>query len=279
MEFFDWATFVSVFFGQTILLKELYIIFAVAAGIYLVCLVFGGIGMHVMAQKAGVKHSWLAFIPFANTFYAGKLAGECNLFGQRLKRGGLYAALAEFVCFALNVFYYVIIILLVPYYVEYPAGDVQTSGYQGVPDSLMWLVNGKWVVNMLSSIAMIVQLFLLCLVFFALYRKYYARSPFVMTLASVILPFRGFILFAVRNNAPVDYNEYVRRRAEAYRTQQGMPPYNNAPNQTPPQSGNGAGSAGDPFSEFGGSSPSGGADDPFSEFSGGSNPDSPNKEE
>ena len=67
----------------------------VAAGLYVVCLVFGGIGMTVMAKKVGMKHSWLAFLPFANTWYAGKLAGETQLFGQKMKRVGLYAALAE----------------------------------------------------------------------------------------------------------------------------------------------------------------------------------------
>lgn len=278
MEFFDWANIVSNFFGETITVKDLLTIFAVAGGIYVICLVFGGIGMYTMAKKAGLKNRWLAFIPFANTFYAGKLAGECNFFGQKMKRGGLYAAIAEFVCAGLNVLYYVVIILLAPYYVVYPAGDVQTSGYQGVPDSLLWMVNGKWVVNMLSTVAMIVQTVLLCIVFFALYRKYYARSPFMMTFVSVLFPFRGFVLFAVRNNTPVDYNEYVRRRAEEYRRQSGQPPYdgqygnqpynqpyNNQPYNNQPYRG---GSAGDPFSEFGGGDSSRGGD-PFAEFSNG----------
>ena len=76
----------------------------VAAGLYVVCLVFGGIGMTVMAKKVGMKHSWLAFLPFANTWYAGKLAGETQLFGRKMKRVGLYAALAEFFFVALSVF-------------------------------------------------------------------------------------------------------------------------------------------------------------------------------
>ena len=69
----------------------------VAAGLYVVCLVFGGIGMTVMAKKVGMKHSWLAFLPFANTWYAGKLAGETQLFGQKTGRT-LCGACGIFLC-------------------------------------------------------------------------------------------------------------------------------------------------------------------------------------
>ena len=99
-----------------------------------------------------------------------------------------------------------------------------------------------------------------------------------------MLPFRGFTIFAVRNNAPVDYNDYIRRRTQAYVRGNGynQPPYG------PYGPGNGGyGSGGpqngpDPFEGFGGptggnyggsggsssgssSSPSS-DDDPFSEF-------------
>ena len=39
----------------------------VSAGLYVICLVMGGLGMTAMAKKVGLKHSWISFLPFANT--------------------------------------------------------------------------------------------------------------------------------------------------------------------------------------------------------------------
>lgn len=70
MEFFDWINVVQIFTeyfaGMQVssaaeyieaLVRILYISLGVAGGVYLVCLIFGGIGMHTMAKKVGMKHS------------------------------------------------------------------------------------------------------------------------------------------------------------------------------------------------------------------------------
>ena len=101
MEFFDWINVVQIFTEYftvatvssaaeyvQVVLRILYISVGVAGGLYLICLILGGLGMHTMAKKVGMKHSWLAFLPLANTWYAGKLAGETRLFGQKMKRAG-----------------------------------------------------------------------------------------------------------------------------------------------------------------------------------------------
>ena len=36
-------------------------------GVYLILLVFGGIGLNKLAKKQGLKHRWMAFLPFFNT--------------------------------------------------------------------------------------------------------------------------------------------------------------------------------------------------------------------
>ena len=122
-----------------------------------------------------------------------------------------------------------------------------------------------------------------CVLYIAFFRKYYARGPILLAFLSSILPFRGFTIFAVRNNAPVDYNDYIRRRTQAY--MRGNGPYGpqngpyggNGPYgpQSGPYGGNTQNNAPDPFEGFGGpentnSGGSGGSnssdDDPFSEF-------------
>lgn len=261
----------------------------VAAGLYVVCLVFGGIGMTVMAKKVGMKHSWLAFLPFANTWYAGKLAGETQLFGRKMKRVGLYAALAEFFFVALSVFGLVLLYARMnpAYFSEMTHSD--ESVYYVFDSSLVplasrWIVTADIVCNVLEMIADLFLIFFLCVLFYAFFRKYYARGPFLMTFMCALLPLRGFVIFAVRNNTPVDYNAYMRRKMEEYRRQQGggYGPYNGGGYDAYGNPASGGRGDDDPFSDFkgppssdgGSSSPDGGSDsrssgskdDPFPDF-------------
>ena len=102
MEFFEYLRipqYLVQFFRSEaggISLNELYIMLGVAGGAMLVCLILGGLALYVMAERAGVKHSWLGFIPFANTYYAGKIAGETPFFGRKMKRAGLSTPYSKF---------------------------------------------------------------------------------------------------------------------------------------------------------------------------------------
>lgn len=242
-----------------------------AAGFYVVCLVFGGLGMYKMSKNAGIGHRFWAFAPFANTYYAGKIAGEANFFGQKMKRTGLYAMLSELAYFGLTVAYYVCYFLLLPYYTE---EMVTNSGYtryvlrsENVPFGMEWMIVGMDVFMILSYLAMIMQVVFFCVLFTALYRKYYARSPFPMTFLSAVLPFRAFVLFAVRNNTPANYDEFVRARMEEMRRRQ----YGDGNYGGYGQNGGGYGQNGG-YGQSGGygGSGSGGSDEPFSDFGSGS---------
>ena len=68
---------------------------SVALAIWLTLFILQGIGLFVMAKKRKMKNKWLAFMPFANIMYMGKLAGTCSFFGQKMKRAGLYTMLAQ----------------------------------------------------------------------------------------------------------------------------------------------------------------------------------------
>ena len=137
-----------------------------------------------------------------------------------------------------------------------------------------------------------VVLIFFCVMFTAFYRKYYVRSPFLMVFLSVVLPARGFTIFAVRNNRAVDYNEYLRRRMEAYSRRNdpygpsGGPysgpysgPYRGPYGGQDGGAGSNPGADGEPFSDFGdrpqggqdgqggqGGTTGGGDDNPFSDF-------------
>lgn len=290
MEFFDWInivqTFMQYFYNPSLTgsleeklaqivdvnLLVQYIGIGVAAGLFVLCLIMGGIGMHVMAKRAGIGGSWMGFVPFLNTWYAGKLAGETTVFRTKMKRPGLWAMLLEVVYVLLNVFSIVIWFLLMRE--EYFAGSYNDKGEltgfylnaAQIPLALRWIVDAQIAVQVCISVSRLALIFFFCLLFFAFFRKYYARSPFLMTFLCAIFPLRGFVIFAVRNNAPVDYDAYVRRQMEEFRRRQA--------GQYGGPGGFGADvsrGGDDPFSDFGGSGgapASSSGDDPFPDFGG-----------
>ena len=197
----------------------------VAAGLYLVCLLFGGFGMLAMAKKVGLGHAWMGFVPFLNTYYAGRLAGETRMFNQKMKRPGLYAMLAEILYVAFNVFTLVIRFILTD--PAYYAKVELSNGATGIqfdesllPTQYRWMVTAGLVCSIVSYLIYFVLVFFMCVLFFAFFRKYYARGPFLMTFLCAVLPLRGFVIFAVRNNDPVDYDAWMRRRMQEYARQQ-----------------------------------------------------------
>lgn len=265
MEFFDLFNFTNTLtqlIRGTFDFTGLWVSVGLGAGLYLICLILGGFGLYTMAKKVGMKYGWLGFIPFANTFYAGKVAGEANFFGQKMKCHGLYAMLAEIVYVVLSIGGLLTSVFLSndAYWVEEVAaggGFTQTFNPELVPAEYQWVVTAdKWF-TLVSYLVFIVVVVLMCVVYFAVFRKYYMRSPVLMTFLSVILPFRGIVLFAVRKNTPVDYNAIMKKRMEQiYRAQN--------PNYQPPDTNS-------PFSEFSGNAGSTGREEsPFSEFDGGS---------
>ncbi len=305
MEFFDWMN-IPQFFMQYFLQASspteyinmqrmgLLISIAVAGGLYLICLIFGGIGLFTIAKREGYKHPWLGFFPFLNTWYAGKIAGEANFFGQKMKRAGLYATLVEVLYVALEAFIVVISFLLARpeyYHSTFNEATEQTTIEfmpSLLPKGLAWAADASLYCEIIAYLLWFVVLVFFCVMYTAFYRKYYARSPFLMVFLSVVLPARGFTIFAVRNNRAVDYNEYMRRKMEEY-ARRNNPygpygsgpyngpynngPYNNGPYNNGPyngQAGNGQGSADDPFSDFGSSGGNG------SGSGGGNAPNAPN---
>ena len=243
----------------------LIICLGVAAGLYLVGLIFGGLGLLKISKRAGIKYGWIGFLPFANTFLIGKLAGETKIMNMRVKRIGLYAMILEILFIGMCVLQLVVnyMPLQLEYVTPFPDEAGQILGYGIEPDLLpagmKWMVTASTVLEYAGYVFELIVLFISCVLFFAFFRKYYVRSPFMMTFLCALLPARGFTLFAVRNNTPMDYNAYMQQkmqeaaaRRQAYYGPQGG---NAAPG--------GSGPMEDPFRDFSdapsGGSPRGGA--------------------
>ncbi len=305
MEYFDWLSVPQIVVNYlnltvdsaeqaaAVFQRILMISAIVAAALYLAGLLCGGFGLMKMAKREGIKYWWLGFLPFGNTYLTGKLAGETRLFGQKCKRIGLYVMIVEIVYVLIQTALLVISFVLNhgDFYElkgegEYLYYDFSAELFKMYYPEYGWLVTMQSVLNYIAYAWWLVLLLFMCNLFTAFFRKYYARSPFLMTFLCALLPVRGFVLLAVRNNRPVDYADYQRRQYEEMRRQQqqqyggyeqGNRPFSDFGGGSGNNSGNASGND-DPFSDFngsgsdgsgsGGGSPSGGSsnDSPFSDF-------------
>ncbi len=236
MEFFSWlqimqTLLIPIGFSDTmdtaqavaITYQRYWICVGISAGLFVLCLLLTGFGLYKLAKRAGLNHPWFGFVPILNTVFLGKLAGEAQFFGQKMKRAGLYAAIVE----AVSVVYSVFFVAFDLYFLQFAELVPQTSellgSYQGLeidlqilPAGLRWIcafANSVWA-QVISGVITVAQLALFCVLFLAFFRKYYARNPVMMTVLSALFSFRGFTIFAVRNNAPLNYDDYVRNRME-----------------------------------------------------------------
>ncbi|MBR6703595.1 MAG: hypothetical protein IKL76_03430, partial [Clostridia bacterium] len=225
-------------------------------------------GLSAMAKKRGLKKRWLAFIPFANIWYIGKIAGECNVFGQRMKRGGLYTMLAQIfttvLCgLTIAVQVYLLVVEGAPEYDQFGFPFwINLTGFSAVAYKFYGISQ-----YILPIFQLVYEVFMLILLI-ALYKRYAHRNYFILSMLALFVPVSRFIvIFVLRNRNGIDYEAYMRARHEAYMRQQqqygGYNPYYGGYNRNPygnpynnpygnPQ--NAPKPPEDPFGEFGNAS-------------------------
>lgn len=271
-DFYVFSTMLGEWFGRNHPTENVLIACTIgSAVVWLVMFVLQGIGLYTMAKRRGMKKKALAFIPFANIYYIGKLSGESVVFGQRMKRAGLYAMIAETIASVLCV-----AMIASQLYLYINCGEPMINETVGTP---YWGVTGNGVASAIakfmdvswyfSGIAQLVAKVLMLILLSGLYKKYSPRNYFLLGVLTIMLPARFLIIFFLRNREPIDYEAYMRARREAYMRQQQQyhqqyyggygNPYGN-PYQ-PPQKPE------DPFGEFG-DKPS---EEPFEELNDSSN--------
>lgn len=197
-------------------LNKLILFFCIGVGLFLVVYVFQSIGLFVLAKREGLSR-WMAFVPFFNSYLLGRAAGDCTFIKIKIKNCGVWLAVSDLVYSLACAFSYVPKVLLRDYYVPIDQYSYQYSGY---PDSLAWADVADTVMEYVLPILGLVYLFFLIAVLFSFFRKYATRNSTFFTLASVLFPIKGVLIFAVRNNAAIRYDEYVNAQREAYYRQQ-----------------------------------------------------------
>lgn len=289
-------------------MAEGWLLWTIAAAVYVVICAFKGVGLYAMAKKQGKNKllGLLGFVPFASTYVMGELAGSFRLGNAKIRHIGLYAMLAEFIlCVAYGMHdISQSVIFANGWYnlqtIEQGGSPVLSMEYTtAVPQGLVTAMN---VCNIFGSIFYFVWLVLFIFLCMAFFRTYAPASYIWMVVLCALLPVvTAFLVFAFRNRSPIDYDKYMQERMERIRRAQqaqygpyggnpyGQNPYGQNSYGTPyGQNGYGGQAApkepDDPFGEYsstpssnnnGGTGPQ--ADDPFGEYSGGQGNSGENK--
>ena len=295
MEFFKYARIAEQIFYKDILKDYRWAYFVIAGCCFTLVYVFEAVALFTIAKREGFKNKWMAFVPILNTYYIGVVSEKNNILRFKAKHVALAAAVIEAVYIALNIFYYVAMAIIFkggyaepvydiryigPYEVEVLTGYTQVTNF---PLELQW---AWWVfANIQNFVIYWVQLVYVILnvfVMIAFFRTYASQRYTLFSVLCILLPVKGIVMFAVRNNRAQNYIDYIKqmqqRRYYMYREymRNNPPPqggYGNVP--PPPQGGmynapNGSeqsqgGRPDDPFGGLG-EERKGQDNDPFDEF-------------
>lgn len=269
--------------------------------LFAIAFVFQGLALHAIAKREGYQKSWMAFVPFFNTYYIGVCSQKNNFYNISIKKIAIVAAVLDAVLVLLHLFAFIVryAVLERGGYIIYMPSDYFSTGTilrepklaSNLPAELEW---AGWVFNhfneyviSLIDIAFVLLSIVLLTCFF---RTYACRKYIVFTITSIltwaifpILP--SILFFVVRNNRGMEYGNYLavkrahdyqiyQQQQQFYRNQNNNP-YNNSynnPNNNPnnPYSNRSnqfsADDRHDPFSSDNNSSNRKDNDNPFDEF-------------
>lgn len=298
MDFFEYANLTQELADVFNVSLDLWISLLVGGLCFLIIYIFQTVGLYTIAVREGFKHKWMAFVPFFNTYFLGVCGQKNRFFNLDTKKISLVAAILEALLFCGYILYFAALFVVLPHIDVVRTREIQmynqtvTQEILGLPDSfaseypdLAW---AGWCYNYLNTFILnileLVYLFILVAVLNCFFQTYSARHYFLFTIACILFPIQGILIFVVRNNKAMSYAEYMRRMQERayhqYRSQQNyyQNPYNNSYDgnpysgdyRQPPQNqagrqGGNASSDGEPFSEYGNSGNHGNSD-PFDEF-------------
>ena len=240
----------------------------IATAVVLALFALQGYGLYKMGKNRGMAKCFLAFIPFANFYFMGKLAGKCTFFGREMKGAHVYAMVAQAVTYVCCILMVIAEIYLSMFDFSY---DVTTGLL--VPTSLSGAATGVYTAYDIGgwflSVIELVSTILTFVLIIALYKSYNAKNYMILSMLYLFVPFSRYIVIPVLcNNPAVNYDEYVRKqREEYYRRHQQQNPYGQYGNPYQPPYGN---PYQPPYNNgYGQSTPTSQAQpqDPFEEFS------------
>lgn len=224
MEFFEIARIAEMAFFNDVYKRYLWAYLVIAGAVFAILYVLQSAALYAIAKREGFKNSWMAFVPFANTFYIGVLSEKNRPNARYIALG---AAAVELVYAVLGILYYLAMSLVFKGGYAQPkyddtmitmSGSIQIlSGYTAtdLPQNLNW---AWWVFcNIQEYVMYWVQLAYIVLMVFVLvafFRTYSSPRYILFSLFSVIFPIKAVFMFVVRNNKGKNYVEYLKEQQQ-----------------------------------------------------------------
>lgn len=207
---------------------DTWLLWVIAAAVYIVICAFKGVGLYTMAKKKDKKKLFclLGFVPFASTYAMGKLGGELRLGKTKVKYLGLLAMAAEIILcvgYAVQDIPQSVIFMNESLYEVRPTTS-GTMSYltlwfsESVPAGLVTAMNFFSIFCSIFYFIWLVLYVFLCMAFFRVYAP--ASYIWLVILCAFLPVVTAFLIFAFRNRDPVDFDKYMQQRMENIRRAQ-----------------------------------------------------------
>lgn len=224
-----------------------------------------GVGLSKMAKNRGMKKAYLGYVPFARWYLLGNLAGECRIFGKKIKNLGIFAMILSIVSFVLTA--YITLIDYLPIATVLLRGETVEFTFNELGEAIpnfSYEYNAAiqviyYIVDVLETVAGLLELFVLINLYLVFYKQYSPMHHMLFMIISIFTPGAGIIIFALRNKKVINFGDFIKERMKKMQGMYGNPygaPFNDVDRK---QS-----TTGEPFGEF--ASDDDKKDEPFSEF-------------
>lgn len=158
-----------------------------------------GFGLYGIAKKRNNEHAWMAFVPYANAYLQGELAGEVTLGKKKVENWGIWTLLAPLIFGALFVGVYIVLWVLIVVGIIGSAANlasvVLVFALLFMLLFILVLVAGEAGVKAVYGIA--------C---YQIYKRYTAGTlALVHTILGIFIPFyQAIYFFILRNREPLE---------------------------------------------------------------------------
>lgn len=197
---YDYMYDTDYYVGNTLIAVMMMIYLAIIAVVVIAALVnyiFRAIGLYTIAKRMGKNYPWLAFIPFANAYLHGDLAGEIRFKKRSVKNPGLWKLLLPIIYGAVITGFVLMIFIALVF-----MAAVSTGGGHGAEGMMILTVFALYGVLILLAIAYsAVRLSLNALIDIRIFERLTTHNMAVVhAVLSVIIPFyEAICLFVLRN--------------------------------------------------------------------------------
>ncbi len=223
-----------------------WVTFAISIAVLLAFYALRSVGLYKMAQKKGLDHAFIAFIPLVWVYTACKLIGKVRIFGSTFEKLAIAFCIICSLATVLNLFYQLIIYypiignflagneLVIVTVTDSALVDTYTKNYQPIwgnfnifgganfvdpyprmgiyPEVLSPLLTVSQYTSMILDLA---SLIIMISIYINLFKRYNPRHFILYAVLSWMGIFAPLV-FSLRNREGRDYNDYVRERYNWY---------------------------------------------------------------